>query len=144
MFQKYGTFYFGYQFWFLDLTIIIFTKLVLCNIFEIIIIKFLIYIEGSMSIFIIYIGILRPLFHFDCINFKVSLVIKIINFKGIFKMAYHLCLSSSMWMGWLVKILIYHTSIASSLEKKSFIFWNKKFQLNHMASKHDSIYWQLS
>jgi hypothetical protein len=41
-----------------------------------------------MNIYIIYIGIIRPLFHFDSINFKVSLVIKIINFKRIFKMAH--------------------------------------------------------
>ncbi len=42
-----------------------------------------------MSIFIIYIGIIRPLFHFDCINFKVSLVvINIINFNENFKMAH--------------------------------------------------------
>jgi hypothetical protein len=32
-----------------------------------------------MSIFTIYIGIIRPLFHFDYINFKVSLIIKIFN-----------------------------------------------------------------
>jgi hypothetical protein len=38
-----------------------------------------------MSIFIIYIGIIGPLFRFDCINFKVSLVIKIINFNEIKK-----------------------------------------------------------
>jgi hypothetical protein len=40
-----------------------------------------------MSIFIINIGIIGPLFHFDYINFKVSLTIKI-KFKGSFKMAY--------------------------------------------------------
>jgi hypothetical protein len=34
-----------------------------------------------MSIFIVYIGIIGPLFHFDYINFKVSLVINIINFN---------------------------------------------------------------
>jgi hypothetical protein len=38
-----------------------------------------------MSIFIIYIGIIRPQSHFDCTNFKVSLVIKIINFNEIKK-----------------------------------------------------------
>ncbi len=36
-----------------------------------------------MNIFIVYIGIIGPLSCFDCINFKVSLVIKIINFNGI-------------------------------------------------------------
>jgi hypothetical protein len=41
-----------------------------------------------MSIFIVYIGIIRPLFCFDRINFKVSLVIKMINFNEIKKMAH--------------------------------------------------------
>ncbi len=36
------------------------------------------------------------------------------------------------------QISIYYTFIASSLEK--FIFWNAKFQINHMVSKHGSIY----
>ncbi len=48
-----------------------------------------------MGIFIVYIGIIKPLFHFDYTNFKVSLVIKIINFNGIKKIP-HVCLSSSM------------------------------------------------
>jgi hypothetical protein len=56
----------------------------LCNIIKLII-NFIIYIEGSMNIFIIYIGIIGPQFHFDCTNFKVSLVIKIINFNEIKK-----------------------------------------------------------
>jgi hypothetical protein len=41
-----------------------------------------------MGIFIIHIGIIRPLFRFDYTNFKVSLVIKIINFHAIKKMAH--------------------------------------------------------
>jgi len=41
-----------------------------------------------MNIFIVYIGIIRPLFCFDNINFKVSLVIKMINFNEIKKMAH--------------------------------------------------------
>jgi hypothetical protein len=36
-----------------------------------------------VSIFITYIGIIRPLSYFDYINFKVSLIIEIINFNGI-------------------------------------------------------------
>ncbi len=36
-----------------------------------------------MNIFIIYIGIIGPQSHFDCINFRASLVIKIINFNEI-------------------------------------------------------------
>jgi len=47
------TFNFMYQFWFLGLTIIIFTKITLCNIIFKIRINFIIYIEGSMGIFII-------------------------------------------------------------------------------------------
>jgi hypothetical protein len=57
LFQKYGTFNFGYQFWLLGFKIIIFTKLMLCNIVLKIIIHFIIYIERSMGIFIVYIGI---------------------------------------------------------------------------------------
>jgi hypothetical protein len=41
-----------------------------------------------MNIFIIYIGIIRPYFHFDYTNFRVSLVIKTINFNEILKMAH--------------------------------------------------------
>jgi len=60
----------------------------LCNNIFKIIINFIIYIKGSVSIFIIYIGILGPLSHFDCTNFKVSLIIKIISFNGINKMVH--------------------------------------------------------
>ncbi len=89
-------------------TIIIFTKLILCIIIKIIIINFIIYIERSMNIFIIYIGIIGPLSHFDYTNFKVSSVVKIINFNEIKNLANQLCLSSSMRMWLLVKFLIYH------------------------------------
>jgi len=41
-----------------------------------------------MDIFIIYINVTKPLSHFDCVNFKVSLVIETINFNGILKMAH--------------------------------------------------------
>jgi len=83
LFQKYHRFNFGYQIWFLGIVIIIVKNLTLCNIISIIIINFVIYIERFMGIFIIYIGKIRPLFHFDCIKIKVSLDIKIINFNGI-------------------------------------------------------------
>jgi hypothetical protein len=33
-----------------------------------------------MGKFVIYIGIIRPLFHFDYIKFKASIVIKVIDF----------------------------------------------------------------
>jgi hypothetical protein len=60
----------GINFGFWALQQIFSTKQMLC-----------IYIEGSMNIFIIYIGIIRPQSRFDYTNFKVSLVIKIINFN---------------------------------------------------------------
>ncbi len=41
-----------------------------------------------MKIFIIYIGIIGPQYHFECTNFKASLVIKIINFNEIKKMVH--------------------------------------------------------
>ncbi len=100
-------------------TIISFKKLMLCNIIEIIIIVFIIYIEGSIGIFMICIAtigsVLWPIYP---------------------------CLLSSMWMWLLVKISIYHTFIASLLKK--LIFWYQKFQINHMVSKYGSIYFHLS
>ncbi len=44
-----------------------------------------------MSIFIIYISIIGPDSHFDYMNFKASLVIEIINFNRILKVAHLLC-----------------------------------------------------
>ncbi len=49
---------------------------------------FIIYIEGSINIFVVYISIIKPLSHFDCTNFKTSLVIKMINYNEILKMAH--------------------------------------------------------
>ncbi len=60
----------------------------LCTIIFKIMINFTIYIEASMGMFILYIGIIRPLFCFDFTNFKASLVTKIINFNGINNMAH--------------------------------------------------------
>jgi hypothetical protein len=57
----------------------------LCKIIFKIVKNFIIYIEGSMNIFIVYIGIIGPQLRFDCTNFKTSLSIKIINFNGIKK-----------------------------------------------------------
>jgi hypothetical protein len=85
LFQKHGTFNFGHQCWFLGFTIIIFTKLMLCNIIFKIIINFIIYIERSMSMFIIYIDIIKPQSYIDYINFRASFFIKIINFNEIKK-----------------------------------------------------------
>jgi hypothetical protein len=48
--------------------------------------KFIIYIKGSMGIFIVYNAIVGPWSHFNYTNFKVSLVIKVIYFSGIKKM----------------------------------------------------------
>jgi hypothetical protein len=74
LFQKYSTFNFRYQIWFLGLKNHYFYKLnvILYYLFK----KFTTYIERSMNIFRIYISIIGPLTHFDCTNFKVSLVIK--------------------------------------------------------------------
>jgi hypothetical protein len=58
------------------------------NIILKIIIFFIIYIEASMGIFIVYIGMIGSLSHFNYINFKVSLVIKVIYFSEIFKMTH--------------------------------------------------------
>ncbi len=60
----------------------------LFNIIFKIIINFIIYVEGTMNIFIIYIGIIRPHSRFDCTNFRASLVIKIINFNENLKIAH--------------------------------------------------------
>jgi hypothetical protein len=60
----------------------------LCNIILKIRMNFIIYIEGSMIIFIVYIVIIRPQFCFDCINFRTPLIIKIINFYEIKRMAH--------------------------------------------------------
>jgi hypothetical protein len=60
----------------------------LCSIIILNKINFIIYIEGSMTIFIIYIGITRPQSHFDGTKFGALLVIKIINFNEIKKIAH--------------------------------------------------------
>jgi hypothetical protein len=52
-----------------------------------------------MGTLIIYIGIIRPLFCFDYTNFKVSLIIRIINFNGIKKMDH------------LVMLIIFHVNV---------------------------------
>jgi len=62
-------------------------------------VKIIIYIEGSMNIFILHIAIIGPLFHFDCNNFKASLVIKIMNFNDNLKMAH------------LAKLVIFHVNV---------------------------------
>ncbi len=41
-----------------------------------------------MDIFILYIGIIKPLSYFDCTNFKGSLIIKVISFNEIKNMAH--------------------------------------------------------
>jgi hypothetical protein len=54
-----------------------------------------------MGIFIIYTSIIRPLFCFDYTNFKVSLIIRIINFNGILKVAH------------LVMLVIFHVNVVT-------------------------------
>jgi hypothetical protein len=150
LFQKHGTFNFGYQFWFLGPTINIFIKLMLCN-FILFFLKFILYIEGSINIFMVYIGIIGPMLsHFDCTNFKVLLVIKIINFNENLKNspsshACHLpCECDYLSKNYLPHIYrIFNEKIQ---------FWNENFQSSHMVSKHGlnnvkwhgSIYLQLS
>jgi hypothetical protein len=52
-----------------------------------------------MGIFRINIGIIKPLSCFDCTNFKVSLVIKLINFNGIKNMEH------------LIMLVIFHVNV---------------------------------
>jgi hypothetical protein len=109
----------------MGLTIIISTKLMLCKIILIIIIIFIIYIEGYMNIFIIHIGIVGPLSCFNYINFKASLIIKIINSNEIFKMAH------------LVMLVVFHVNVIIcqifNLPNIYHIFVKekKKIQINH-------------
>jgi len=54
-----------------------------------------------MSIFIVYISIIRPLFRFDRTTFEASLIIKIINFNKIKELAH------------LVMLVIFHVNVIS-------------------------------
>jgi hypothetical protein len=138
MFQKYSAFNLGYQVWLFNLIIIIFIKIMSCNFILKIIISFIIYIEVSKGKFIIYIGIIGPVSCFDCINFKVSLVIKIIKFIGIKNMVP------------LVMFVIFHVNVITCqifnlphiyhIFVEKIIFWNENFLINHMVSKHGSNY----
>jgi len=136
--QKYGTFNFGNWFWCLSLIIFIFTKLMLCNII-LITINFIIYIEGSMSIYIMYINITWPLSRFDCTRFKVSLLIKLIDFNEFFKkfhpnMFCHLPCECDYLSNFQFTTHLSHICL------KKHIFWNENFQISHMVSKHGSNY----
>ncbi len=73
-----------------------------------------------MNTFIIYIGIIGPLSCFDYINFKVSLIIKIINFNGIQRMTHIVMLVIFHVNVIICQISIYYTFAASLLKK--FIF----------------------
>jgi hypothetical protein len=87
LFQKHDTFNFGHQSWFLGRTIIIFIKLTLCN-----------YLNKNNKFHKLYWNIHEYMYNIhwytrattllDCINFKASLIIKIINFNEIEKMAH--------------------------------------------------------
>jgi len=73
-----------------------------------------------VSIFIIYIGIIGPLSCFDYINFKASLIIKIINFNGIKRMT-HLAMLVIFHVNVIIcQISIYYTFVASLLKKLIF------------------------
>jgi hypothetical protein len=71
-----------------------------------------------MSIFIIYIGIIGPQSRFDLTNFKVSLVIKIINFNEIKKMVH------------LVMLVIFYVDMISCQNFKY------TTHLSHLCSKN--------
>jgi hypothetical protein len=66
-----------------------------------------------MSIFIVYIGIIGPLSHFGYTNFKASLIMKIINFNGIFLMAH------------VVMCVIFHVNMIFNLSHIYHIFAEK-------------------
>jgi hypothetical protein len=96
----------GINFGFLGPKIII-TKPMLCNIILKIIINFITYIKGFISMFIIYIGIIGSLSCFDFTNVKVSLIIKIINFIGIKNMAH------------LAMLVIFHVNVITIASRLS-------------------------
>jgi hypothetical protein len=73
-----------------------------------IIINFIIYIEGSMCIFIVYVSLIGPLFHFDYLNFKGSIIIRVINFSEIKNMAH------------LVMLVIFHVNVIDYLSNFQF------------------------
>jgi hypothetical protein len=81
-----------------------------------------------MNIFMVYMGIIGPMLsHFDCTNFKVLLVIKIINFNENFKnspfsYACHLPCDYD----YLSKKIIHLTFIASLMKKFNFEIKNFK------------------
>ncbi len=73
-----------------------------------------------MNIFIIYIGIIRPLSCFDDINFKTSLIIEIINFNGIKRMT-HLSMLVIYHVNVITcQISIYYKFVTSLLKKLIF------------------------
>jgi hypothetical protein len=98
----------------------------LCNNILKLIIIFIIYIEKSINVFIIYIGIIGLKSHFDCTNFRASSIIKIINFKEIKKMAHF------------TMLVIFYVDVISC----------QKFNLPHIycifAEKNHFLKWKIS
>jgi len=103
-----------------------------------------------MGIFIIYIDITKPLSHFECTNFKASLVIKTINFYGIKKMAY-----LTMLFIFQVNVITCQNFNLSHIyrifaKKTHFLKWkfsNKYMVFEHGSNNvkwHGSIYFQFS
>jgi hypothetical protein len=92
-----------------------------------------------MNIFIIYIGIIGPQSHFHYTNFNASLVIKIINFNEIKKMA-HLTMLVIFYLNAITCQIFNLPHIYRILAKKNLFFKMKKFQISHMVSKHGSYY----
>jgi len=87
-----------------------------------------------MNILIVYIGIIGPLSHFDYTNFKVSWVIKIINFNEIKKVA-HLAILVIFHVN-VITFQIFNLPHIYCMFVKKLIFWNEKIQINHMVLKH--------
>jgi hypothetical protein len=110
----------------------------LCNIIFKMITNFIIYIEISMNIFIVYIGIIGPLSRFRYTNFKASLIIKIINFNGIFKMA-HVAMCVIFHVNVIICQIFNLSHIYCIFVEKPHLL-DENFQINHMVSKHGSNY----
>jgi len=103
-----------------------------------IIINFIIYVERSMSIFIVYIGIIRPEYHFDYTNIKVPIAIIKINFNENLKMAY-LTIFVIFYVD-VINCQIFNLLHIYRIFAKNLIFWNDLKKINHIVSKHISYY----
>jgi hypothetical protein len=92
-----------------------------------------------MGIFIIYIVVIRPLSPFDSTNFKVSFVIKVINFNENFQIS-HLAIFVIFLVNVITCQVFNLPYIYCIFVKKKLFFFNEIFQISHMVSKHGSNY----